>query len=176
MSSLPEPAGPSYEKKTILMWQNIVGLDCYVISLNKFIFEELPTCKATLYLFWTFPILYNKMAADKNNNTRRKVVANNNKLCLGIVATLLPAGGAPQSVNNFGSLPPKINKQHFVRRQHNRQKKYNLPSITLLLLTSQCLKVVFLKQVASMSGIGDSLPLSPSRVSELSVSECVILS
>lgn len=115
------------------------------------------------------------MAADKNNNTRRKVVANNNKLCLGIVANLFPADGGPQSVNNFGSLPPKINKKKQVTKQHNQMKE-NSPSITLLPLTSQCLKVPFLKQVASMSGTGDSLPLSPSRVSELSVSECVILS
>lgn len=49
------------------------------------------------------------MAADKNNNTRRKVVANSNKLCLGIVVNLFVADDAPQSSKDFTSLLPKNN-------------------------------------------------------------------
>lgn len=44
------------------------------------------------------------MAADKNNNTRRKVVANSNKLCRGTAANFA-SDGALQSIKDFGSFP-----------------------------------------------------------------------
>lgn len=50
------------------------------------------------------------MAAEKNNNTRRKVVANSNKLCRGtvVVAAIFASGdGALQSNIDLGSFPTK---------------------------------------------------------------------
>lgn len=70
------------------------------------------------------------MAADKNNNTRRKVVANSNKLCLGIVANLFVAvGGALQSTNDLGSLPRKIQKS-LPKRHLNRMEQRTIYFIT----------------------------------------------
>lgn len=44
------------------------------------------------------------MAADKNNNTRRKVVAKSNKLCRGTAVSFISVG-LPQSVKDLTSLP-----------------------------------------------------------------------
>lgn len=47
------------------------------------------------------------MAADKNNNTRRKVVANSNKLCLGTVVSFASVPPPSQSIRDLISLPTR---------------------------------------------------------------------
>lgn len=116
------------------------------------------------------------MAADKNSNTRRKVVANSNRLCLGIVVNLLDGVCVTKSLNGFTSEKRKIRHQTYLALLSRKAVRHLPSAFRWFPATSIFLKVPFRSTPSIAGTMGDSLPLSPSRVSELSVSEWMILS
>lgn len=69
------------------------------------------------------------MAAEKNNNTRRKVVANSNKLCRGTVVVVanFASDGALQSIIDLGSFPT-TNKKTYSKKDKDHANKNTLMS------------------------------------------------